>query len=69
VAVSSLTALPVPVVGVFSGMLILGERPGVSEFVALGLVLSSLFAVLWQPRDAKAARAPERMPAVPDPEP
>jgi drug/metabolite transporter (DMT)-like permease len=69
VAVSSLTALPVPVVGVFSGMLILGERPGASEFVALGLVLSSLFAVLWQPRDVKAAKAPERIPAVPDPEP
>jgi drug/metabolite transporter (DMT)-like permease len=69
VAVSSLTSLPVPVVGVFSGMLILGERPGWSEFVALALVLSSLFAVLFQPPAEKAARATTKLPAVPDPEP
>jgi drug/metabolite transporter (DMT)-like permease len=50
VAVSSLSSLPVPVVGVFAGMLILGERPGVTEFVALALVLASLFAVLLQPK-------------------
>lgn len=69
VAVSSLTSLPVPVVGVFAGMLILGERPGWSEFLALGLVLSSLFAVLFQPPERKAAKAAETMPAVTDPEP
>ncbi|MEP7329161.1 MAG: DMT family transporter, partial [Betaproteobacteria bacterium] len=46
VAVSSLSSLPVPVVGVFAGMLALGERPGPSEFVALALVLCSLVAVL-----------------------
>lgn len=46
VAVSSLSSLPVPVVGVFSGMLFLGERPGPSEFVALALVLASLAAVM-----------------------
>ena len=28
VAVSSLSSLPVPVVGVFAGMIVLGERPG-----------------------------------------
>ena len=39
--------------GVFSGMLFLGERPGASEFVALVLVLASLFAVLWQPAQKK----------------
>ena len=50
VAVSSLSSLPVPVVGVFAGMLFLGERPGVAEFTALALVLASLFAVLFQPR-------------------
>jgi drug/metabolite transporter (DMT)-like permease len=50
VAVSSLSSLPVPVVGVFAGMLFLGERPGVTEFVALALVLASLFAVLLQPK-------------------
>jgi len=49
VAVSSLSSLPVPVVGVLSGMLILGERPGAGEFIALGLVLASLAAVLFAP--------------------
>lgn len=46
VVVSSLSSLPVPVVGVVSGMLVLGERPGASEFVALALVLASLTTVL-----------------------
>lgn len=69
VAISSLTSLPVPVVGVFAGMVVLGERPGAGEFVALGLVLSSLFAVLFQPADAKPAKGAARMPAVPDPDP
>jgi drug/metabolite transporter (DMT)-like permease len=50
VAVSSLSSLPVPVVGVFAGMLFLGERPGATEFIALGLVLASLFSVLFQPQ-------------------
>ena len=49
VAVSGLSSLPVPVVGVVSGMLILGERPGLTEFIALGLVLASLGAVLFAP--------------------
>jgi drug/metabolite transporter (DMT)-like permease len=49
VAVSGLSSLPVPVVGVLSGMLVLGERPGASEFVALALVLASLAAVLFSP--------------------
>lgn len=46
VAVSSLSSLPVPVVGVVSGMLFLGERPGATEFIALVLVLASLAAVM-----------------------
>lgn len=50
VAVSSLLSLPVPVVGVVSGMLFLGERPGTNEFVALALVLVSLVAVLLPER-------------------
>jgi drug/metabolite transporter (DMT)-like permease len=50
VAVSSLSSLPVPVVGVVSGMLVLGERPGPSEFVALALVLASLASVLFPER-------------------
>ena len=57
VAVSSLSSLPVPVVGVLSGMFFLGERPGVSEFVALALVLASLAAVLFAPT-AKAPPGP-----------
>ena len=57
VAVSSLSSLPVPVVGVLSGMLFLGERPGASEFVALALVLASLGAVLFAP-SAKSPPAP-----------
>jgi len=50
VAVSSLSSLPVPVVGVLSGMLFLGERPGLSEFIALALVLASLAAVMLPER-------------------
>jgi drug/metabolite transporter (DMT)-like permease len=61
VAVSSMSSLPVPVVGVLSGMLFLGERPGISEFVALALVLASLVAVLFVPaaRPAEAPPAPD----------
>ena len=55
VAVSSLSSLPVPVVGVLSGMLFLGERPGASEFVALALVLASLATVMWPARRRAAA--------------
>ena len=62
VAVSSLSSLPVPVVGVISGMLILGERPGATEFIALALVIASLFAVLWQP---KAPEPPKAAPVDP----
>lgn len=47
VAVSSLASLPVPVVGVFGGMLVLGERPGLAEWMALALVVAALVAVLW----------------------
>jgi drug/metabolite transporter (DMT)-like permease len=61
VAVSSLSSLPVPVVGVLSGMLFLGERPGASEFIALALVLASLGAVLFAP----ASKSPPA-PAAPD---
>ena len=49
VAVSSLSSLPVPVVGVISGMILLGERPGLQEWVALALVLGGLFSVLFEP--------------------
>jgi len=52
VAVSSMSALPVPVVGVFSGMLFLGERPGPGEWAALALIVAAIAAVLWPPRTA-----------------
>jgi drug/metabolite transporter (DMT)-like permease len=64
VAVSSLSVLPVPVVGVFAGMLFLGERPGPTEFVALALVIASLFAVLFQPT---VKRAPPATASEPSP--
>jgi len=46
VGVSSLSSLMVPVIGVFSGMLILGERPHWEDFSALALVLGALATVL-----------------------
>jgi len=57
VAVSSMSSLPVPVVGVFAGMVFLGERPGAAEFTALALVLASLVAVLYRPKAKKALPA------------
>jgi len=46
VVVSSLSSLLVPVVGVFSGMLVLGERPEWTDFVALALVTAAVATVL-----------------------
>jgi len=53
VAISGLAALPVPVVGVFAGMVVLGERPGLLEWLALGFVLASLVSVLWPQGSAR----------------
>lgn len=64
VAVSSLSSLPVPVVGVFAGMVFLDERPGAAEFVALGLVIASLFAVLWTPQGKKRPAAADAEPEM-----
>ena len=50
VSTFSLSMLMVPVVGVFSGVLFLGERPGPAEFGALALVLGSLATVALQRR-------------------
>jgi drug/metabolite transporter (DMT)-like permease len=55
VAVSSMSSLPVPIVGVFAGMLVLGERPGVAEWTALALVVAAMIAVLWTPKAEPAA--------------
>jgi len=46
VSTFSLSMLMTPVVGVISGMLLLGERPGWLEFAALVLVLGSLATVV-----------------------
>jgi len=46
VTVFSLSMLVIPVVGVFSGILFLGERPGWPEYAALVFVLSSLATVV-----------------------
>jgi drug/metabolite transporter (DMT)-like permease len=59
VAVSSMASLPVPIVGVFSGMLVLGERPGPGEWVALALVVAALVAVLLAPKPPPAPMAPD----------
>jgi len=46
VTVFSLSMLMIPIVGVLSGALFLGERPGWPEFAALALVLGSLLTVI-----------------------
>ena len=50
VGVSSLAVMMTPVVGVFSGMLLLGETPHWQDYAALVLVVSSLATVLLPPR-------------------
>jgi drug/metabolite transporter (DMT)-like permease len=50
VGVSSLGSLMVPVVGVFSGALVLGETPRWTDYAALALVVASLATVLVPPR-------------------
>jgi len=46
ITVFSLSMLVIPVVGVFSGIVFLGERPSWAELLALALVLASLASVL-----------------------
>jgi drug/metabolite transporter (DMT)-like permease len=47
----------VPVVGVFSGALVLGETPRWSDYAALVLVVGSLATVLIPPRRAATPAA------------
>ena len=49
-AVSSLSTLMIPIVGVFSGIWLLGESPQWQEYAALVLVIASLATVLIPPR-------------------
>ncbi len=54
VGVSTLSTLMTPVVGVFSGMLVLAERPHWQDFAALGLVLLALATVMLPPGSIRA---------------
>jgi drug/metabolite transporter (DMT)-like permease len=49
-AIASLSTLMIPVIGVFSGMLLLGESPRWQEYAALVLVIAALATVLVPPR-------------------
>ena len=51
-SVSSLGSLIIPVVGVFSGMVFLGEVPRWQDFAALVLVLAAIATVLLPRRPA-----------------
>ena len=53
VTIFSLSMSIIPVVGVFSGMLFLGEQPSWTEYCALALVLGSLVIVVKPPRQAR----------------
>jgi drug/metabolite transporter (DMT)-like permease len=48
--IAALSTLMIPVVGLFSGMLILGERPEWQEYAALVLVIAALATVLVPPK-------------------
>ena len=52
VTASSLGTLAIPVVGVFSSMLVLGERPDWREYLALLLVLAAIATVIVPARAA-----------------
>jgi drug/metabolite transporter (DMT)-like permease len=52
VSVFSISTLLIPVVGVLSGMLFLGERPAWAEYAALALVVTALLTVLRPGRGA-----------------
>lgn len=66
VSVSSLSSLITPLVGVLSGVLLLGEQPGWPEFSATILILGAVAVVNWgrskpitpEPANADRAKAP-----------
>ena len=55
VTISTLSTLMIPVVGVFTGMLVLSERPQWTDYAALVLVITALASVLMPPRTAAQA--------------
>ena len=54
-SITGISSLTVPVVGVFSGMLMLGEKPGAADWGALVLILCALAVILVPARAVKAA--------------
>lgn len=53
-AASGLSVMMIPVLGVFSGMWMLGERPHWQDYAALVLILFALATVLLAPRGGKS---------------
>jgi len=53
-AASGLSVMMIPVLGVFSGMWLLGERPSWQDYSALGLILLALSTVLLPARAAES---------------
>ncbi len=60
VGAASIAVLMTPVVGVFSGMLVLGERPHWLDYLALVLVVLSIGTVLLPGRSRAAGGDPNR---------
>jgi drug/metabolite transporter (DMT)-like permease len=54
-SVASLSTLMIPIVGVFSGIWLLGESPQWQEYAALVLVIAALATVLIPPRTRRTA--------------
>lgn len=55
--VSSLSVMMIPVVGVFSGSMLLGETPRWQDYAALGLILASMSSVLLKPSRSNTEEA------------
>jgi len=64
---SSLGTLFIPVVGVFSSMLLLGEHPDWPEYVALVLVLAAIATVIVPASAGSARRERARLPCPSEP--
>ena len=64
VGVSSLSALMIPVVGVFSGMLVLSEVPHWQDYAALVLVLMALATVMLPSGSSRALFSKRREPVA-----
>lgn len=55
---STLGVMLIPVIGVFAGVVLLGEPMHWQDLVAVGLMLLAMFSVLWPSRGAKAPSQP-----------